>query len=291
VAPALEWLAEQQRPDGSWDGSPRKTGLALLAFLAGAHTHKHGRHRRAVKEGLKYLKIVQGPKGWFGPPGENEEIYDHLLATLAMTEAYGLTLSPLFKASAMKGVDVVRSWLDPPAYGIYPEDRAPAVIAWSALVLKAADLAGLKIGPEDLARCAACFDGRGPGVDPGFLVRTPSSRDAAEVVTRIFAAEKPGKSALLDAAVARLREAGPPDWAEGGGTDLGAWWFGALASFQADPRSWETWSAALGSRVVPRQAPDGKWDAGDGSGRIASTALLTGLVTMRPVRVTVIGVR
>jgi len=95
---ALDWLARQQRDDGSWDfdgssgGPGGATGLAVLAYLGSGNTPYSGTYRQNVCDGIKFLISHQNnpgkpekggsPFGYFGP-----DLYCHLFAHWAMSEA------------------------------------------------------------------------------------------------------------------------------------------------------------------------------------------------------------
>ena len=95
---ALDWLARQQRDNGSWDfdgssgGPGGATGLAVLAYLGSGNTPYSGTYRQNVCDGIKFLISHQNnpgkpekggsPFGYFGP-----DLYCHLFAHWAMSEA------------------------------------------------------------------------------------------------------------------------------------------------------------------------------------------------------------
>ncbi len=109
----LAWLAKTQHRDGHWDLSPRRTGLALLAFLSAGQSHKNGPHKRTVRIGLKFLKLIQHPDGFFAVPDHARSNQAHAIATLAMVEAYVITRSPLFKQSAQQAIYALQAIEDP----------------------------------------------------------------------------------------------------------------------------------------------------------------------------------
>ena len=51
---ALDWLAKNQRPDGSW-GNSGVTGLALLAYLANGDTPQSKRYGKTVSKAIQWL--------------------------------------------------------------------------------------------------------------------------------------------------------------------------------------------------------------------------------------------
>jgi hypothetical protein len=127
VEKALEWLAQAQAFDGSWNaaahGAGREsttpknrtegeyrhnaglkantamTGLALLAFLGAGHTQSEGRYSDRVALGLRYLVSQQLPSGDLSgrdqvgqePTVLFARMYSHGMAALALTEAYSMT--------------------------------------------------------------------------------------------------------------------------------------------------------------------------------------------------------
>lgn len=103
VARGLDWLAKQQKKDGSWvfDGSAKDevttaTGMALLPFLAAGETHKNkeGKYQKTVESGLKYLLSKQKKDGSFAGP---QTMYGQAIASLAVIEAYGAANDPVLK--------------------------------------------------------------------------------------------------------------------------------------------------------------------------------------------------
>ena len=115
---ALEWLARHQDPEGFWDcdgfdlncsqnrckgrgralNDPGITGLALLAFLGAGNTTHEGPHRKVVKRGIRYLCDIQDPEDGCLTSKEGEHyMYNHAIACLALSEAYGLSCWPVLR--------------------------------------------------------------------------------------------------------------------------------------------------------------------------------------------------
>ncbi|MGE3164681.1 MAG: prenyltransferase/squalene oxidase repeat-containing protein [Planctomycetota bacterium] len=127
VLAALHWLRRHQHPDGHWSGAdfrhqcddPSKpcamadegysdgrgfadhdvglTGLAMLAFLGYAHTHRDGEvreFRTVMKRAMDWMLAQQVMKdgenpdhvGRYGPTTAEEWMYSHAIATMAMGE-------------------------------------------------------------------------------------------------------------------------------------------------------------------------------------------------------------
>ncbi|MFH1267223.1 MAG: hypothetical protein ABIK89_15955, partial [Planctomycetota bacterium] len=113
---ALKWLAAHQLPDGGWtfnhciapscqnkcrnpgampEARIAATALGILPFLGAGHTHQVGKYQKTVAGGLNYLITHMQIK----PEGgslceEGGRMYAHGLATIALCEAYAMSLSP-----------------------------------------------------------------------------------------------------------------------------------------------------------------------------------------------------
>ena len=90
----LKYLLSVQKPDGSWDegGEGRHevgiTSLALMAFMSKAHFPGFGPYGSQLNRAKDFLlkKAKQGPDGYLG-----SVMYEHGLATLALSEMWGMT--------------------------------------------------------------------------------------------------------------------------------------------------------------------------------------------------------
>ena len=170
----LAWLAGVAGEDGAV-GDLRSTALATLAFLSSGETHKHGRHKKVLREALRFMKERQGADGRFSP-----EQLEHALATCALAKAYALTASPLFKEPAQRGLAAP-----------FPGDASFEAAEWMGEARREGKLAGLDT-PEPAA---------GPPADPvlhlRFLARTgdpafPAEYEAAKA--KVLAAARPDGS-------------------------------------------------------------------------------------------------
>jgi hypothetical protein len=321
---ALDWLARHRSPGGYWDSDgfasrcregkcpgaggplfdPGLTGLALLAFLATGENHRTPLHGEVVRDGLRYLKGIQDPEGCFGPRTSNHFVYNHALAALAMTEAYGVTQSPLYKGSARAAVDFVLQCRNPYLawrYGVRPQDNDTSITGWMVMTLRSAVQAGLPVDPRAFEGARAWLDkvtepewgragytarGNGPARPMELVARFPADRSesltAEAVATRLLCGATREDASVrkgLDL-LARL----PPAWDEQGGSiDFYYWYFGTLAMRMAGNDAWPTWRDGLREAVLPTQRGDGdgcargSWDPvdpwGAEGGRVYSTAV------------------
>jgi len=211
VLEGLRWLIRHQNPDGSWSATNLKdrctpeqqcfdpkedyhalydegvTSLALLCFLGMGYSHESKqtivdtvqgkRHKvgEVIKNGLLWLSKRQESDGHF--TRDKAFMYNEALATMAMSEAYGLTQSRVWKEPAQKGVDFVQRAQrpNPSGNGLWGwryqsrmevedfrktgTDSAAAkevfdadvsVTTWCIMALKSAQLSNLTVKPESM---------------------------------------------------------------------------------------------------------------------------------------------
>lgn len=328
---ALKWLADHQDPEGFWDadgftaqcetnicGSDRPdianlgkaqydeglTGLALLAFLGDGHTTKNGRYRDVVKMGVKWLKSIQDDEGAFALTRGREWMYNHALATLAMSEAYYFSKSPALKRPVQKGIALIERKQNPYKAWSYdsPNDgrNDTSVSGWMMFALKSAQESGLRVSDAALEGFRSWMN---EATDPGTgrvgydSKGTPVARmewmmeewpaEKSEALTgvgllcRFFLEEDPDTTPVMkdhkNILMAKL-----PRWELDGSIDMYYWYYASYAMFQWGGRDWDKWNKAMKPAVVDSQREggdeEGSWDPigpwGAEGGRVYSTATM-----------------
>ncbi|MBL8861845.1 MAG: hypothetical protein JNK02_07510 [Planctomycetes bacterium] len=213
VLDGLRWLARHQNEDGSWSPStlkercdcddpaynPKKpyvtfydtglTGLALLCFLGAGFSHESkqdlvdtsmGKRYKIgdiVKKGLQWLVKGQNPDGSFSK--ERVFMYNEALATMAVTEAFGLTQARFWRDPAQKALNFLQAAQRPSPQGtglwgwryasrqeieqfhrgagsqdtellkeLYDSDTS--VTGWAIMALKSGQLSGLDVNDDNM---------------------------------------------------------------------------------------------------------------------------------------------
>ncbi len=339
IKSALKWLAGHQDVDrdGKWDcdgfmkhngeaGAKNAgggggalhdvgaTSLALLAFLGAGHGDRaskaDNRYAKTVRMGLRYLTSSQDEDGCFGTRATHSFMYNHAMATLAMSEAYVITKNPRYKKPAQRGLAFLlrarnpyMAWRYEPRGG----ENDTSVTSWCVMALKSALAAGL-VTDNDRKEIERALKGSLNWIDkmtdanygqvgynfPGGSVARPEGKQdrfpgeksqamtAAGILTRIHCGQKPRQSESITKGT-RLCLDVEPQWDESAGTiDMYYWFIGTMALYHVGGKAWQRWNAALADAVVPHQrkkgAAAGSWDpagawGGDG-GRVVSTALM-----------------
>jgi hypothetical protein len=178
VAHGMRWLSKHQFPDGGWsfkheahadckgqctqsgtlkDGCRTgATGMALLAFLGGGHTHQNGDYQKEVKNGIEFLlkNAKDTPQGLDLCPTvvANEKMYTQGLCTIALSELAALTKDNRVKTAATGAVKFIVSGQNPKSGGWryipYPASADPgdtSVVGWQIMALKSAKNAKLPV--------------------------------------------------------------------------------------------------------------------------------------------------
>lgn len=280
----LRWLASAQKADGSWEERSKEhtvgvTALALLAFLgADADTEK------AVERGLTHLIGRQDKDGGLAPRTQAKFLYDHILGTLALSEAYARTRTEALKGPLEKAVAYLlaarnpgKGWRYAPGCG----DTDTSVTSWALLALRSAELSGLAIPKEafrdgrawiesvtdEKGRPGYTHKGAGRIFVPGHKVFEEHETLAALAIL----SQEPSKPAALG-----LLTSDPPD-PKKEKIDYLYWLAGSAAIARSDPKAWAAWRPALKTALLRVQSGNGGFLTADDhatseAGTVYSTA-------------------
>jgi hypothetical protein len=313
---ALAWLAANQSADGRWDvakleggleprtaGHDRQgagigadtgiTGLALLAFLGRGHTHLEGDYRDTVRRGLEFLLNAQNRRG--SVEGEARlfaKMYCHGMGALALSEAYAMTNDARL-ANAVRDAVAFTSAAQHTATGGWrylpaqAGDNSPGSLGdmsqhgWQVMILKSAQLAGIRPDDVVLAKAAKFVTATASGKHGGLSSYRPKERvtstmTAEALVCRWFLDMSRGEALDHEAGDQLLKELPSAD-----APNFYYWYYGTLAMHEIKGEHWRKWNEAMQRVLLSSQrrdgAADGSWDPdsiwGGYGGRTYSTAL------------------
>jgi len=302
VALALEWLARHQSPNGRWSGGDfddncgrcgsttdiqadvALTGLSLLCFLGAGHTHtKDGPYRANVQRGIAWLLTQQDDDGDLR---SEETMYSHGIASIALSEAYGMTRDHRLEEPVRKAIRFIRNGRSPQGGWRYEPGQAgdTSVFGWQVMALKSASLSGIDVPPQmfDYARAWPRRVSRSsmPGRYAYMPGRAPTRSMTAEMMfaLQLLGAnhDEPRMAASVEFITEQL-----PDWNNKPNTYY--WYYGTLALYQHQGPAWKKWNDALIKQLLPHQRKTGpaagSWNTvgewAKTGGRVYQTALCT----------------
>ena len=164
TAKGLKWLAEHQRPDGSWtggvgfklndryrttredDGHVGVTALAGIAFLAGGHLPGRGEYGKTLDKCIDFVLECVNEDGYISRAGTR--MYSHAFSTLFLAEVYGMTQREDVRIRLQKAIDfIVKSQNDEGGWRYEPlaRDSDMSIVVCQVLALRASRNIGIRV--------------------------------------------------------------------------------------------------------------------------------------------------
>ncbi|MEX2118454.1 MAG: prenyltransferase/squalene oxidase repeat-containing protein [Pirellulales bacterium] len=279
----LEWLARQQRKDGSWslrgpyssgagdtlDNPQAATAMALLAFQGAGHTHQSGKFQEQVNDGFYALLRWQDREGNFFPMKEvrrdHNWMYTQAQCTIALCELYGMTKDPALAAPAQLAVDFCVAAQDPELGGwrYTPRQQSDvSVTGWVVMALQSARMAGLNVPSTTLERVSEFLDkvtddGSRYGYMLGNLPTLPMTAEA--LLCRQYLGWKRDDQRMLVGADYLLDNL--PRWED---RDVYYWYYGTQVMHHLEGDQWKRWNGAMRDMLIEHQEKSGRekgsWD-------------------------------
>lgn len=164
IEAGLKFLAQYQRPDGSWSladfgdrplfaSDTAATALSLLSFQGAGYSHLQYQYQDNCRRAIEFLLAHQTPEGDLYIPmnpqsDQNARFYSHGIAALALCEAYGMTQDERLREPAQRSINFLVATQDPRFGGWRYTPRTESdtsVTGWCMMAMKSAELAGLQV--------------------------------------------------------------------------------------------------------------------------------------------------
>ncbi len=307
VKRGLLWLAKHQNEDGSWSlndyhvnckkhggkctgaGSERSntaaTGLAILPFLASGYTPQSQEYGVVVQKGLDWLIKNQDKEGKLQGPGDNQIMYSHGIASIALCEAFAMTKDPKLGDAAKKAITFIVNSQHKSSGGwrYKPNESADtSVVGWQVMALKSAEMAGIIVPPacyQNVRNWLAKVEGQKPeGGVFGYTNQSPTPAMSAEGLLCLeFLSEPSDSSRLANGSEYLLKYLPRPDQRH---TSY-YWYYATQALYHRQGEAWESWNPGLRKILLDTQEKsghtNGTWKPKDNwekrGGRIYATSL------------------
>ncbi|MCZ7643795.1 MAG: zf-HC2 domain-containing protein [Planctomycetota bacterium] len=298
VDKALDWLARNQEPDGSWDTVKHEgkdtpppnvgaTGLALLAFLGAGHTEKVGKYKETVRKAQEWLisqQVKDGKEQGMVKSPFRGGGYCHGIAGLALAEAAAMARNPKVKEAAQLALnyscEVHQNGAGSERLGWRYNAKQvgdTSVTGWFIMQLKSAKIAGLQIDPASFEGAQKYLNSveidfekvkNDPYAGGRFKYQTEghtgASINSVGMLASLFLGRQP--DSLQGGVEVLMKDL--PEWKPnsggkhgiGGGHAMYYWYYGTLAMFQVGGEEWKKWNEAMKAALLPHQRVGGPED-------------------------------
>lgn len=278
----LKFLASSQNDDGSWSQKEGEypvadTALVLMACMARAQFPGEGDYGDKLENGLDFLlrESKASANGYLGT-----SMYAHGLATLALSEVWGMTApekdEEVLKA-LQRAVEVIRraqtiegGW----RYDPRPTESDVSVTVTQVVALASARQAGI-IVPDTTINKAIDYITNCWHEESGGFRYMPNRTDAGfpRSAGSVYALQLSGRrNAEPVAAGLRYLWEQPEDIYRRGGWYYYGHYYGIQAMVQAGDEAYRAWYPKIRDALLEKQNDDGSWQGGQG-GKPQSTAM------------------
>jgi prenyltransferase beta subunit len=274
---ALKYLARSQQRDGRFTAGSypeANTAVALMAFMVKGHMPGKEPYGEQLNKGIDYLLLRAKEGGGF----IGASMYEHGLATLALSESWGMCDRPEMRQTVKRCVDVILRAQDPNGgwrYQPQPCGADISVTVMQIVALAAAKEAGILVPDKSIERALVyvrqCQTQSGgfayqPGGGPGF------ARTSAGLMSLIMTGERNTEAGKKQIARGLTYLKGLPEtkfkeveWFYYGH------YYAIQAMYQAGENYYQEWYPSIRDGLMAKRRKDGSWD-GD-QGPVFSTSL------------------
>ncbi|MFT5906241.1 MAG: hypothetical protein ACI9E1_001848 [Cryomorphaceae bacterium] len=272
----LKYLLSTQKKDGSWDqgGEGSRvigiTSLAMMAFMAKAQFPGSGPHGKELDKAKDFLLDYAKARtdGYLG-----STMYEHGLATLALSEIWGMTRNDkdddAIQKALEKAVDVIVRSQNPGGGWRYQpqadggEDTSATQTVFHALA--SARQAGILVPQETITKVGKYLKGA-QNIESGGFAYAPNGSRAkisfACTAGGTYSAQLAGlrDSEMVAASLRNMKQQFPAVITKGGGHYYYGHYYAIQAMVQAGDEYYAEWYPAIRDALITRQQDNGSWE-------------------------------
>lgn len=290
----LAFLLTAQNKDGSWDSNGEGghamacTSLSLMAFMSKAHFPGFGPHGEEMERGMKWMlkQAKERPDGYLGTV-----MYEHGLATLALSEMWGMARDPddddAIQKALEKAVEVIlRSQNPTGGWGYQPQADGGQDTSCTMTVfhsLASARQAGIAVPNETIAKLVKYLESaRDPGVG-GFVYTLGGNRRVSVPCTAgaSYCAQLAGQrdTELANSALRYLKKQEPGVFTGGGAYFYYGHYYAIQSMVQSGDQAYAEWYPQIRDALITKQNTAGAWDKGRHGGGYSTPMAIIILAT------------
>lgn len=293
----LEFLARHQQPDGSWSlemfdtnhsahaqqlkSDTAATGLAVLAFQGAGYHHRDFKYANTLQRALAWIATHQTDDGnlyvasTHGDSIKFTQMYSHGIATLALTEAYGMTQDQSLKGPCEKAISFIVGSQDPNRGGwrylSTPADLRTdtSVTGWMTMALQSARYSGITIPEQTWTRIDEWMEVAHDPVNRSLFRYDPFAENEASVqriqqrnatppmtavgLLMLIYSSSDGNSDIVQDGADYLLQTPP-----GKTRDTYYWYYATQVLRHVGGRRWQQWNEQLHPLLVESQEKTGE---------------------------------
>lgn len=276
ITKGLAWLAKPgiQNKDGSWGSGSNpvaETSVALMAFMLKGHVPGRGRYGRIMDNGIVYL-LNKGKeqRGFIGTTSNHAGMYEHGLAVLALSEAWGQSKNPRIRPALRRAVEITLraqnhegGW----RYNPEPRDADLSMTVMQLVALASARESGISVPGTTIEKATEyvlkCQDQTSGGFtympqnnDPGF------ARTAAGVMSLIMCGQRRHKA--TQRGLAFLKAYPDKKFSKNFPRFHYSHYYAVQAMYQSSESDFQAWYPRISSTILSKQESDGSWRGAHG---------------------------
>jgi uncharacterized protein YfaS (alpha-2-macroglobulin family) len=268
----LKYLLSTQNKNGSWDSDGKgghsvgTTSLALMAFMSKAHFPGFGPHGDELNRGMKWLlkEAKKRPDGYLGTV-----MYEHGLATLALSEMWGMCRDPndddAIQKALEKAVEVILRSQNPGGGWRYQpqadggEDTSCTMTVFHALA--SARQAGIVVPNETISKLVKYLKSARNGETGGFVYAPQGKVTIACTAGGAYIAQLAGQrdTEMVKTALRYLKSQSPGIITGNVHYYYYAHYYAIQAMVQAGDDEYAKWYPQIRDALISRQNSQGAW--------------------------------
>ena len=275
----LKYLLSTQNKDGSWDSNGEGghavgiTSLSLMAFMSKAHFPGFGPYGDQLDRGMKWLlkEAKKRPDGYLGTV-----MYEHGLATLALSEMWGMCRDPddddAIQKTLEKAVGVILRSQNPGGGWRYQpqadggEDLSCTMTVFHALA--SARQAGIVVPNETIAKVVKYLKGVHDAETGGFFYKNSRQVTFPCTAGGAYIAQLAGQrdTEMVNAALRHLKIQSPGIITGRAQYYYYGHYYAIQAMVQAGDDEYAEWYPQIRNALISRQNAQGAWGRGNKQG-------------------------
>jgi hypothetical protein len=270
ITRGLEAFAASQNPNGSW-GSVAGTALGLMSFMLQGHIPGEGKYGEAMSKAIGFILSVE-KNGYFHGSNANtpgsKAMYEHGLALLALSEAWGQSQDPRIRPALIRAVNVTLNAQNSEGgwrYNPRPAQADTSCSAMQIVALASARESGIAVPAKNMQRAVdyllAC-EVRSTGgfsyqiLSSGPLGGAAFARSAACTLALMLSGEH--KHPATRAGLAYIG-AFPDSIFEDWGYQGYGHYYAVQAMYQAGDEQFNKWYPKISAALLAKQTKNGDW--------------------------------